>query len=186
MSRRISLLHPATIIATSFWVGKMPFTPGTWGSLPAFPIAFLIFFNYGSTGYVILPALTVFLYIIGAFATKIYMDKTRKHDPKEVVIDEVVGQLITIFMAAPILAAMPDHGGAAGYSVLFACFVLFRLFDIIKPWPIGWVDKNVKGATGVMFDDVLAGLAAGLALHLGIYILKLFNVYTISLGWAQL
>lgn len=173
-TKPLSLLHPASLLATFFCVGKMPFTPGTWGSLPAFPIAFLVFFNAGHAGYWILPILTLAIFIFGTYATHVYITKTGKHDPKEVVVDEVVGQLITIYAAAPIMGSMANHGGIAGYSVLFACFVLFRLYDIIKPWPICWADQSVPGAIGVMLDDVLAGIAAGATLHIGVYLLKTF------------
>lgn len=178
--------HPASLIATAFCIGKIRKAPGTWGSLPAFPIAALIFLNFGHAGYWIIPLVSVALYIAGVWATKIYMEKTGKQDPGEIVIDEVVGQLITIYMAAPIMSAMPNHGGAEGYTILFACFVLFRFFDILKPWPIRWFDRNVKGANGVMVDDVIAGIFAGLLLHLGVYLLGVFHFDIVKYITAQL
>lgn len=174
-TKPLSLWHPASLIATVFCIGKIPKAPGTWGSLPAFPIAFAVFFTTGHAGYWILPLVTLLIYFMGTYASYVYMKKTGKHDPGEIVIDEVVGQLITIYMAAPIMSAMPNHGGAEGYTLLFACFVLFRLFDILKPWPIGWLDRKVKGATGVMVDDVAAGVFAGIFLHLGVYLLGAYH-----------
>lgn len=173
MTRPLSLWHPASLVATVFCIGKIPVAPGTWGSLPAFPIAFLAFFCFGHAGYWLLPLIILGVYVAGAYATKIYMERTGKQDPGEIVVDEVVGQLITLYMAAPVMASLPDHGGAGGYAVLLACFALFRLFDITKPWPIRWFDRNVKGAHGVMVDDVLAGVFAGLALYLGVYLVGL-------------
>lgn len=149
--------------------------PGTWGSLPAFPIAALIFLNTGHAGYWIIPFVIIALFIAGTYATHVYTTKTGKHDPKEVVVDEVVGQLITLYAASPIMGSLPDHGGVAGYSILFASFVLFRLFDILKPWPVGWADRKVPGAFGVMLDDVLAGVMASIVLHLGAYLFFLLQ-----------
>ena len=183
---KLSLWHPASLIATVFCIGKIPKAPGTWGSLPAFPIAFLVFFNIGHAGYWVLPLVTVLVYFAGVYATKIYMAKTGKHDPGEIVIDEVVGQLITIYMAAPIMSAMPNHGGVDGYILLFACFILFRIFDILKPWPIRWFDRNVKGPHGVMIDDVIAGIFAGLVLHLGVYILGAYQFNIVDYLMARL
>lgn len=182
----LSPWHPASLIATAFCIGKIPKAPGTWGSLPAFPIAFLVFFNTGHAGYWVLPLVILAIYFLGVYATKIYLERTGKQDPGEIVIDEVVGQLITVYMAAPIMSAMPDHGGAEGYTLLFACFILFRIFDIIKPWPIRWFDRNVKGAHGVMLDDVVAGIFAGLALHLGVYLLGAYHFDIVKYITAQL
>lgn len=153
----LSFFHPARLLATECGIGNIPFAPGTWGSLPAFLVAYLIFINFQGLGFFILPAVIVALTILGWWATKIYMNATGKHDPKEVVVDELVGQLIVLLGAAPAIGAQ-DHSGMSGYIMLISCFVLFRFFDIIKPWPIGWCDKHVKGAWGVMLDDILAGI----------------------------
>lgn len=185
-TKPLSCWHPASLIATALCIGKIRKAPGTWGSLPAFPIAGLIFFNFGHAGYWIIPLIGVLLYIAGVWATKIYMEKTGKQDPGEIVIDEVVGQLITIYMAAPIMSGMPNHGGIAGNTILLICFVLFRFFDILKPWPIRWFDQNVKGANGVMLDDVVAGIIAGLVLHLGVYISGAFEFNIVHYITAQL
>ncbi len=172
----ISPFHPLTILVSFFWVGKMPFAPGTWGSLPAFPIAFLVFFHYGKDAYWILPTIIASLLIIGSFVIQMYTDITRRPDPKEVVIDEVVGQLITIFAAAPVMGAMPDHGGKEGYILLAACFVLFRFFDIVKIWPASFFDKKVKNGFGVMMDDVMAGVQAAIVLHILVYFFTSYRV----------
>jgi phosphatidylglycerophosphatase A len=143
------------ITATYFYVGYMKPAPGTWGSLAALPLAWLIY----AVGGIWLFALAIpTAYIKGYLATVWMTDGAEDHDPSEIVIDEVVGQWI---------ALLPVFIGAchAGVSVLalwpgwIAAFVLFRLFDILKPGPVGWADRK-DNATGVMLDDVFAGLLA--------------------------
>jgi phosphatidylglycerophosphatase A len=90
--------------------------------------------------------------VVGFYATSRYQQQTGKHDPKEVVIDELVGIWIT-------LLAVPT------WVYFVPAFLLFRLFDITKPWPIGWADKKVPGALGVMLDDILAGALAAACLY---------------------
>ena len=110
------------------------------------PFAYIIHITFGWCGLAIAGALAFF---IGCIATDHYLRKdATSSDPKEVVIDEVAGQLLALAFVAPTFT---------GYVV---GFLLFRAFDIIKPGPIGWADRELKGAMGVMFDDVLAGLAA--------------------------
>ena len=131
--------------------------PGTWGSLAAFPAAWLLF-AVGGPFLLLLGAIG--LYFSGVYATKAEADATGAHDPGWIVIDEVVGQWI---------ALMPVAFGAwrVGASVLdlwpglLAAFCFFRLFDIWKPGPVGWADKR-DDATGVMLDDVWAGVFAAI------------------------
>lgn len=165
MSKKLSRFHPISLFVT-LGVGYIPFAPGTWGSLPAFPIAAAGFMNLQGDAYPVLWGVVIALYVLGAWATTHYMKRTGKHDPKEVIIDEVVGQLITLLIAAPIIGAQ-DHGDMRGFLMLFACFALFRFFDILKPWPVSWADKKLDNAHGVMLDDVLAGIYAGGVFWLG-------------------
>ncbi|MBL4615340.1 MAG: phosphatidylglycerophosphatase A [Magnetovibrio sp.] len=144
---RPSLASPGVLLATWFGAGYLPKAPGTWGSLAALPFAWVLVDNIGYTA---LAAATVVVFVLGLWASKVYMDKTGAHDPGAIVIDEVVGQWI-VLLAAP-LDLVPYLIG----------FVLFRFFDVLKPWPISWADKHIGGAWGVMVDDVLAGIA-GLA-----------------------
>jgi len=145
----------AKITATVFYVGYLKPAPGTWGSLAALPMAWLIYAIGGIWLFIIaIPA----AYIKGYYATKWMTEGADNHDPSEIVIDEVVGQWI---------ALLPVFIGAAytGANVLtlwpgwIAAFVLFRLFDILKPGPVGWADRK-DNATGVMLDDVIAGAIA--------------------------
>ncbi|WP_169569156.1 phosphatidylglycerophosphatase A [Sneathiella limimaris] len=145
MSGSISKLHPATILSTWFWSGLSPKAPGTVGSLAALPFGFVILV-YGGQIHLLLATVVVFL--LGTFTTHIYVTRTGKSDPKEVVIDEVAGQWLAILVA-----------GTSPLALLLG-FLFFRLFDIWKPWPISWMDKNIKGAIGVMLDDLVAGLFA--------------------------
>ena len=148
MSQKIaplSLWHPAVILSTWFWSGLSPKAPGTVGSLAALPFGILIFHYLGA------PALGVASLIafgVGWGSTKIYLERTGKTDPGEVVIDEVAG----IWLAL--------HAAALTPVMILVTFLLFRLLDIWKPWPIGWLDLKVKGAFGVMIDDYVAGLIA--------------------------
>jgi len=158
-------------IATVCGIGRAPFAPGTWGSLAAALVATaLLQFSYG--WFILLPA-AMLVTLLGTVASDAYMrTKGTDHDPSEIVIDEVAGQWITY--AVWYLWVMGTASGAdfvllemeQTISFLVIGFLLFRFFDILKPWPIGWADRKVKGGFGVMFDDVLAGFAAGSVLYL--------------------
>jgi len=108
------------------------------------------------------------LLFIGIYFTKIYIKNTEEQDPKEVVIDEVVGQMLAIILTSFSVifvysSALPEKIDATYIDFIFLFlmpFMLFRGFDILKPWPINWLDSNIKGALGVMVDDVAAALFA--------------------------
>lgn len=145
----------AEITATYFYVGYLKPAPGTWGSLAALPLAWLIF----AIGGVWLMALAILAaYVKGYLATKWMTQGRDNHDPSEIVIDEVVGQWIAL-MPVFIGAAQAGVSALALWPGWIAAFVLFRLFDITKPGPVGWADRK-DNATGVMLDDVIAGLLA--------------------------
>lgn len=147
----------AQITATVFYVGYMKPAPGTWGSLAALPLGYLIY----AIGGVWLFALAIpAAYIKGYYATKWMTQGTDNHDPSEIVIDEVVGQWIALL---PVLIGA-SHVGAnilALWPGWIVAFALFRVFDITKPGPVGWADRK-DDATGVMLDDVIAGIMAAL------------------------
>lgn len=137
--------------------GYLKPAPGTWGSLAALPVGWLLSVSGGPF---LLIAAAVAAYFGGVAATRAEMDETGAHDPGWIVIDEVVGQWI---------ALLPVVLGAwrAGLPVvnlwpgIVAAFLLFRLFDIWKPGPIGAADRR-NDATGVMLDDVCAGVFAAI------------------------
>lgn len=147
----------ARLTATVFYIGYLKPAPGTWGSLAALPLAWLIYQIGGVWLFLLaIPA----AYVKGYFATKWMTDGADNHDPSEIVIDEVVGQWIAL---APVLIGAAHTGAAvtALWPGWIAAFVLFRLFDITKPGPVGWADRK-DNATGVMLDDVIAGAIAAL------------------------
>ena len=141
-----------TLLATWFGSGLSPKAPGTCGSLAALPFAFAIVFWGGPLS---LLAATAAVFLIGTIAATHYMaTKGTAHDPGEIVIDEVAGQWIALLPA-----------GLDPLSFLLA-FILFRVFDIWKPWPINLLDQKMGGGLGVMADDVLAGIYAAIVLWL--------------------
>lgn len=177
--------HPAALIATFFGVGKLPFAPGTWGSLAAFPLLYAV-----SKGILLLPALTtdyevvsrllkllgfsllftVFIFIIGTIACAIYVRETKKEDPGEIVIDEVAGQMLTLILIFPSVVFIKEQVLMFGIAIV-SSFILFRLFDIRKPWPVNWCDTNIKGGIGIMLDDIAAALMAALTHYVILFVI---------------
>lgn len=134
----------AELFATWFYVGKSPYAPGTAGSLAALPLAWIVQQHFGNDGLVVI---SIVLFFMGWWASSTYMRNSRTaHDPREIVIDEVAGQCL-------LLACLPQSLPA--YSV---GFLLFRAFDIVKPWPVSWLDAHIHGGLGVMLDDIAAAL----------------------------
>lgn len=160
-------------IATFFFVGKIKYCPGTFGSLAAFPIYLLVAFLFQEN----LPIIFIFiagLFFLGVIVSSLYIKMTKKNDPKEVVIDEVVGQMLTLLFCNPYILSLSSLSLDLGLtyfievvSVLcFLPFVLFRFFDVVKPWPISFVDQKIHGGIGVMLDDVLASIFAIISYHI--------------------
>jgi len=143
---RLAWRDPASLIATWFGLGLIPIAPGTWASLLALPLAWMLRTGTGAAGLAVAIALT---FGAGWWATGSFARARGVPDPGEVVVDEIVGQGL-VLLAAP----FNPLAWVAG-------FLLFRLFDIWKPWPMRWADQHVKGGLGIMLDDILA---AGYAL----------------------
>lgn len=137
-------------IATGAFTGYLPKAPGTWGSILGVGLW------VGLHRLELLPYLGVLvaLFVVGTVCAGSAEKILDRGDPGIVVIDEIVGQLIA-------LAAAPFHPAAALLG-----FVLFRIFDIFKPFPVNWLDRHIHGGLGIMLDDVAAGLYALLALQL--------------------
>lgn len=148
--------HPAHFVALGFGSGLAPKAPGTWGTLAALPLYALMSLLL-SPGWIALLCLPVFF--LGAWAAGRTCDALGVADHGGVVIDEIVAMWLVLAMAPATLAGW----GAA--------FALFRLFDITKPWPIGWLDARVPGGIGVMLDDLVAALFAILGL-LALHVLQ--------------
>jgi len=138
------------MFVTFFGAGLSPKAPGTMGTLAALPLAYLLL----RAGPLWFMGATLTLTIVAIFASDRYQKLKGGHDLQEIVIDEVVGLLIAITWL-PIT-----------WQSFLGAFVFFRFFDILKPWPISVLDRKVMGGTGVVIDDVAAGLLANLILQI--------------------
>ncbi len=145
-------------IATGAYSGYLPIAPGTWGSA----VGVLLWSVLARLSLAPYWAVVGVLFILGVISAGAAEKIVDRGDPGLVVIDEVVGQLIALGFA-------PLHPIAA-----LAGFVLFRLFDILKPFPANWVDNYLHGGLGIMLDDVVAGCYALLVLQLGLWMIKIF------------
>lgn len=143
-------------LATGFGAGLSPFAPGTMGTLVAIPLYLLLQWLPLS----IYAIVTIFAFLIGIWLCEKTSLSLKTHDHPSIVWDEMVGFWITMF-------AIP----CSIFTVLLG-FLLFRGFDIQKPWPISWVDKNIQGGFGIMLDDMLAAIYANLLLHMIHYFFK--------------
>ncbi|MCF6429343.1 phosphatidylglycerophosphatase A [Leisingera sp. MMG026] len=154
-------MTPAQMIGTVCGVGYMRPAPGTWGSLAALPLAYGL---HQLGGFPLLALATLACIPAGIWATKIMTAGSDDHDPSEIVVDEVAGQWIALWAISypawahgiPITALWPGW---------ISAFLLFRLFDIWKPGPVGWADRK-EGPFGVMMDDVIAGIMAAIGVAL--------------------
>ena len=141
---------PAFFIAFGFGSGLAPKAPGTWGTLAAIPL-YVLLARYGWGVYL---SVTLMAFFLGIFVCEKVSSDLGTHDFGGIVWDEIVGFWITMFLVPVSL------------TWIVVGFLLFRVFDIWKPWPIGWVDKQVGGGLGIMLDDVVAGLVAWVFLQL--------------------
>ena len=151
------------LIATFFYIGHLRPAPGTWGSLAALLLGYLIVQTAGVLGLCMGIMITC---IMGWWATAAQTKGKDDHDPSEIVIDEVAGQWIAIL---PI--AMWPHAYEISIWYWFLAFAGFRMFDIIKPGLVGWADRQVS-PIGVMLDDIIAGLMTAAAIILVMIILS--------------
>ena len=145
------LKNPIHFLAFGFGSGLSPKAPGTFGTLAAIPIYLALIQYVNSSLYLVI---VVLLSLLGFWLC----GKTAKdfgvHDHPGIVWDEIVGFLITMFQAP------------LGWVWVLIGFALFRVFDILKPWPINWLDKKVEGGVGIMLDDILAGIFAWVVLQI--------------------
>lgn len=140
---KMPLSHPAKLIGTWFGVGLVPKAAGTFGSIAALPFAYVMQVQWGNMALFIAAAIS---FVVGVVACEKYLPYTKSLDPREMVIDEVHGQWLLLAFMYPTLTS---------YIIGLA---LFRLFDILKPWPISVADRKIHGGFGVMFDDTLAAV----------------------------
>lgn len=144
-------------IATVFGLGHLRPAPGTWASAAAIPVGYLLHATLGFPGFLVVTLLVVGL---GYFAVTAALEG-RNDDPQEFVIDEVVGQWVALLSASAGFWQAGLDPWTFPWPGWVSAFLLFRLFDIWKPGPVGWADRK-PGALGVMLDDVIAGALAAL------------------------
>lgn len=149
------LLHPVDLLGLGFGAGLTPVGPGTAGTVVAIPLYLLL----QPFDLVVYLAITSVAFLAGIYICAHTATRLGVHDHGGIVWDEIVGYLVTM-TAAP-----------AGWEWVAGGFVLFRLFDIAKPWPIRWLDRHVHGGLGIMLDDLLAGIFAALVLQGLVYFL---------------
>ena len=144
-----------------FGLGRIKKIPGTFGSLATIIILYFFFHILDLSSNIILIGLVI-IFICSFSAIALYIENNENKDPKEVVIDEFIGQSIPIFLyeISHGIKKSPDE------AIIFygICFLLFRFFDIAKPFPISFFDKNFKNSFGVIMDDVCAGFYVVLSL----------------------
>lgn len=146
----LDLKAPSTWLATWFGCGLINPAPGTWGSLGALPVGIALFLTTHFWGIVIATFLVT---LIGFWACTQFEKQTQTHDDKRIVVDEVAGQWVALL---PVF-----YFSELNALYIVSAFVFFRIFDILKPWPVSYFDKHMTGALGVMGDDIIAGLYAG-------------------------
>ena len=149
------------LFVTMFGLGKIKIIPGTVGSLATIIILYILFHSLNVSSILILLGLII-IFIYSFFAVSKHTKDSENKDPKEIVIDEFIGQSIPIYLYEI------SHGTvkSPNEAIIFyaVCFVLFRFFDIKKPFPVSFFDKNFKNSFGVIMDDVCAGLYVVLSL----------------------
>ena len=156
MIKKINILF-----VTMFGIGRIPKIPGTFGSL-ATVILLYIFFHILNLSQIIIFLFLIIIFFFSFIAVAIHIRDNTNKDPKEVVIDEFIGQSIPIYMYEI------SHGTekSSDEAIIFysICFILFRLFDIVKPFPVNFFDRKFKNSFGVIMDDVFAGFYVILSL----------------------
>ncbi len=146
------LKKASLFIAQGFGSGRAPKAPGTFGTLPGI----LFYLALVPLGWLAYGIITLLFLAIGIPICDQAARQLGRDDPPSVVWDEIVGYLITMIAVPPSLIT------------IVAGFVAFRVFDILKPWPIGWLDRELPGGLGIMLDDVAAGVMALAVMHLGL------------------
>lgn len=146
--------NPWHLIACGFGIGKIPYAPGTFGSL----LGILFWWPLSNLAWPWYLLASIIILFIGVIATNITARDWQVKDPQAACFDEVVGMLFALFLVPKVWWAV-----ALG-------FLLFRLFDIWKPWPVSWAEKRIPGGWGIVLDDVFAGLMSCVVLQLLLFI----------------
>ena len=150
-----------SLFVTMLGLGKIKIIPGTFGSLVTVILLYIFFHILNiSTNIILLFLLTIFIYSFSAVAS--HIENSENKDPGEIIIDEFIGQSIPIYLYEV------SHGTekSPNEAIIFygVCFILFRFFDILKPFPVSFFDRNFKNSFGVIMDDVFAGIYVVLSL----------------------
>jgi phosphatidylglycerophosphatase A len=150
-----------TLFVTMLGLGKLPKIPGTFGSLATIIILYILFHILNlSSNLIFIGLIIIFIFSFSAITT--YIKDNENKDPKEVIIDEFIGQSIPIYLYE--ISHGTEKSADEAMIFYFICFVLFRFFDIAKPFPVSYFDKNFKNSFGVVMDDVCAGFYVVLSL----------------------
>lgn len=152
--KQADMRNPVHFLAFGFGSGLAPKAPGTFGTLAAVPLWYLLA-QLPLWGYLLA---TLAVVAVGPWLCGRTSRDLGVHDHPGIVWDEIAGFLVTMILVPVSLVTA------------IAGFVLFRIFDVLKPWPIGWLDRRVKGGTGIMVDDLLAAVYAGALLHAGLWL----------------
>ena len=147
------LSNPIHFLALGFGSGLAPKAPGTFGTLAAIPVFFLAL-NLGNLSYLLL---LLIMSVAGVYICGKAAKDAGVHDHGAIVWDEIVGFMITMYLIP------------VNWLTVLVGFALFRFFDILKPWPISYLDKNCHGGLGIMLDDIVAGIAAWACMMLLFY-----------------
>ena len=150
-----------SLFVTMFGLGKIGIIPGTFGSLATIIILYFLFHGLDISSNLILIGLIV-IFIYSFLAVENYIKNCKNKDPGEIIIDEFIGQSIPIYLYE--ISHGTEKSNEEAIIFYLICFVLFRYFDIFKPFPVSFFDKNFKNSFGVIMDDVCAGLYVVLSL----------------------
>ena len=144
-----------SLFVTMFGLGKIKFMPGTFGSLATTIILYYLFHTVNISSNIILIGLII-IFVYSFYAISKHIKNSENKDPSEIIIDEFLGQSIPIYLYEVSHGTTKEGGEAIVYYSIF--FILFRYFDIMKPFPVNFFDKNFKNSFGVIMDDICAGI----------------------------
>ncbi len=143
------------LFVTLFGIGKLKKIPGSYASLVTTIFLFFLFHIFNISANIVLISV-ILIFFISLYSVNIFIKDLDNKDPKEIVIDEFIGQSIPICLYE--IAHVGTKETSQVLTFYFIMFILFRIFDIIKPYPVSYYDKNFKNSFGVIMDDVCAGL----------------------------
>jgi len=158
--------NPFDYVSTLFGVGLIRFAPGTWGTLFSV-FLWLVFFEKLSSNTIAVLLAVILAIVCCHFSSKDLNNK----DQKAIVIDELAGMWVALLICSPLIESNYNKDDVYGYVNVFIVFLAFRFFDILKPFPISYFDKNLKNGFGIVFDDLIAGIFAG------IFTILLYNLF---------